>query len=96
MKYQTIEGIVYDLETFTEEEQRLFDNLYAFSNRVEHWSTLIQPNLSFGIIRLAKESLEDKWQEYPLYKIRLDLIGRVGVRLGQMKTDKIFPDPLLE
>lgn len=98
MKYQTIEGKLFDLDTFTKEEKQLFDDLYAYAQHIGHWTSLMQPHIYHGdIVNRAKKSLGTKWQDYSLYKINMDLIARTGVRLGNFKQPEApYPDPIID
>ncbi len=89
MKYQTIEGIVHDLDTLTSEERRIFDDMYKYSLTAPTWISIMQPHIFHRhIVDIAQKALETKWQEHPLYRINLDLIGRIGVRTGNLDNQK--------
>ncbi|MBI5797358.1 hypothetical protein HZA98_00455 [Candidatus Woesearchaeota archaeon] len=98
MKYQTIDGIIYDIEAFTSEEKKLFEGLYNYSLTAPHWSSVMQPHIYHrAVIETAMAAIGERWQEHPLYRINLDLMSRIGVRHGDLKQpEKPFPDPILE
>lgn len=98
MKYQTLDGIIYDIDTFSEEEKRLFHVMYNFSLTAKSCTWMAEPeSYRREIIDRAQTTLKENWQEYPLYKISIDLLGRVSIRTGEAKQPETpYPDPLLE
>lgn len=98
MKYQTIDGIIYDIGAFTPEEKELFNEMYKYSLTAPHWSSVMQPHIYHrAVIERAKATIGERWQEHPLYRINLDLMSRIGVRHGDLKQpEKPFSDPILE
>lgn len=91
-------GKIYDLNTFAPDERRLFNDLYKYSQTAESWMSLVQPHIFHrDIIDRAQKALGPDWQEWPLYRINLDLMGRIGVRTGEFRQpDLPYPDPIRE
>lgn len=84
MSYKTMDGIVYDLSRFSPEEIRLYEWLQGEAQEASSWTGFCE-RTSPGIIDAAKRAMGERWSEYPLFQIQSDLIGRVGIRLGELR-----------
>jgi len=98
VKYQTIEGILFDLDTLSEEERKLVDDMYRYSLTARSWTNIVQPHIFHGdVIQRSKKAAGANWQQYPLYQINMDLMGRIGVRTGELRQpEKPYPDAIIE
>jgi len=95
MKYQTIDGILYDIEAFDKRARQIFDYMYQDAQKAQHWTTIMS-RWALPIHNYVCRIHEEYDVKHPLVQIKLDLIARTGVQLGQMSSNKVYPDAIIE
>jgi len=87
MKYQTVDGEVYDLDDMLPAERQIFDWMYEESISSQSWPAFVD-TWNPSVISEVKKNPKYHWQSNPLYRIKMDLMGRIGVRTGEMSSGK--------
>lgn len=95
MKYQTIEGILYDVEELSREERELFDLMYKDSLTMKHWTSILA-RWGRPVESLVTRTRGFYDTTHPLVRIELDLLARVGVRNEQLSSERVYPDPIIK
>jgi len=102
MKYQTVNGEVYDLEKLTSEERVFFDRIWKDYNLDNHNcpERYTQKRDWIGFINfyglplqclIERESSDIPFALHPLSVIQIDLAVRMGVRNGQLEGEVSNP-----
>jgi len=83
-RYTTVEGLVYDVEHFPPKEKRFYEVVTEFYKRKPLWNDFNNYWMS-QIARFLNGKTRKEIVELPIFKICLDLEGRIGIEHGYVK-----------